>query len=85
LTDKVWHQVALTWSAAFIDLYIDGSLVGSKASPGVRPSDLGATSPNWLGRTLDDGFIALYAEMDDLRIYNRSMTAGEIAQLYRLL
>lgn len=85
LTDKVWHQVALTWSAASIDLYIDGSLVGRKASPGVIPSDLGATSPNWLGRTLDDGFIALYAEIDDLRIYSRSMTASEIAQLYRLL
>lgn len=84
LTDKVWHQVALTWSAASIELYIDGNSVGRKASPGVRPSDLGATSPNWLGRTLDDGFIALYAEIDDLRIYNRAMTASEIAQRYRL-
>lgn len=84
MTDKDWHQVAIAWSAVRIDLYIDGSPAGRKENPGVVPSALGATSPNWLGRTLNDEFIALYAEMDDLRVYDRVLTAAEIAQLYRL-
>jgi hypothetical protein len=85
LTDKVWHHIAFAWSAASIDLYVDGNPAGSKASPGVLPSDLGATSPDWLGRTLNDAFIALYAEIDDLRIYNKVLKATEIAQLYGML
>ena len=67
-----------------IDLYIDGSLAGSKTSPGVLPSELGVTTPDWLGRTLNDAFLALYAEIDDLRIYNKVLGATEIAQLYGL-
>jgi hypothetical protein len=79
-----WHHVAFAWSAASIDLYIDGSLAGSKTSPGVLPSGLGVTTPDWLGRTLNDAFLALYAEIDDLRIYNKVLGATEIVQLYGL-
>ena len=35
---------------------------------GVIPSDLGVTSPDWLGRMLNDAFPAVYAEIDDLRV-----------------
>ena len=84
LTDKLWHQVAFTWSSTSIALYIDGKPAGSKSAPGARPSDLGNTSPDWLGRTLDDAFLALYGEMDDLRVYDRVLTAGEIALLYAM-
>lgn len=83
-TDKNWHHVAFAWSAASIELYIDGSLSGSKTSPGVLPSALGATTPDWLGRTLNDAFLALYAEIDDLRIYDRALTANEIAQIHSM-
>lgn len=83
-SDQAWHHVAVSWSASRIALYIDGSAVGSSTSPGVVPADLGETSPDWLGRTLDDAFVALYAEMDDLRIYDRALTATEVTQLYQL-
>ncbi len=83
-TDRLWHHVAVSWSSSSIDLYIDGSIVGSTVSPGVVPSDLGSTSPNWLGRTLDDAFIGLYAQMDDLRIYDRALPAAVIAALYQM-
>lgn len=79
-----WQHVAVSWSASSIELFIDGASVGSKADPGVLPSAFGATTTNWLGRTLNDATWALYAEFDDLRIYNRALTATEIAQLFRL-
>lgn len=83
MTDKVWHHVVVTWTSASIDLYIDGAAAGSKASPGAVPSDLGATTPNWLGKTLDDAFISLYAEMDELRVYNRALSSSDIGKLYQ--
>lgn len=84
LTDKDWHHVAVSWSAARIDLYVDADSVGSQLNPEVLPSDLGTASPNWLGRTKDDSFIALYAEIDDLRIYDRALTPREVSQLHNL-
>jgi hypothetical protein len=84
LTDKSWHHVAFSWSSSSIKLYIDGRLLGSQSNPGLTPSDLGETSPNWLGRTPNDAFIALYAELDDLRIYDKVLSTAELAQLYVL-
>ncbi len=84
MSDKVWHHIALSWSASSITLYVDGKSAGSKASPRALPSDLGATSKDWLGRTLDDAVIGLYAELDDFRVYDRALSPSEIAQLYAL-
>jgi hypothetical protein len=84
LTDKTWHQVAITWNSESIDLYIDSVHAGSKVSPTAIPSDLGATTPNWLGRSFNDVYPLLYAEGDDLRIYDKVLTAAEIALMFGL-
>ena len=84
LTDKAWHQVAFSWSAASIELYIDGKAVGRAPSPKLLPSQLGATSPNYLGRLPDDSDVAMFGEIDDLRIYDRALSAAQIALLYKL-
>ncbi|MEI9941054.1 MAG: LamG domain-containing protein [Pseudomonadota bacterium] len=84
LTDKDWHQVVFSWSAASIDLYIDGKPVGTDPSPTVLPSQLGTTSPNYLGRAPDDTSLAFYGEIDDLRIYDRVLSAAQVAQLYKV-
>ncbi|HET7540129.1 MAG TPA: LamG-like jellyroll fold domain-containing protein, partial [Polyangiaceae bacterium] len=49
-TDRNWHHVAVAWSADGIELYRDGRSAGSAAKPGVLPSQLGTTSPDYLGR-----------------------------------
>ena len=84
LTDKVWHQVAFSWSAASIELYLDGKLVGSQANPNALPSQLGATSRNYLGRARSDDTRGLFGEIDDLRIYDRVLTAAQVALLYKV-
>ncbi|MEI9952809.1 MAG: hypothetical protein WDO74_28500 [Pseudomonadota bacterium] len=48
------------------------------------PSQLGATSPNYLGRAPDDSCLALYGEVDDLRIYDRALSAPLVALLYKV-
>ena len=48
----------------------------------LRPSDLGNTANNWIGRsafTADPYFDGL---VDDFRVYNRALTAAEITALY---
>lgn len=82
-TDKAWHHVAVSWSSDILLLYVDGRSVGQKATPGVVPSDLGATTPNWLGRCLNDVFVAFYGQFDDLRIYDRALSPTEITALYQ--
>ena len=84
LTDKVWHHVAISWSAASIELYLDGKSVGRASSPTVLPSQLGSTSPNYLGRGPDNTTPAIFGEIDDLRIYDRALSAAQVALLYKV-
>jgi len=85
LTDKEWHHVAVSWGTASIDLYIDGTSVGSgKATASTMPSQLAAASTNYLGRARDDSILALFGELDDLRIYDRALSASQLKLLYKV-
>ena len=84
LTDKVWHQVVIAWNSSKIELYLDGNSVGSTANPKVLPSQLGASSTNFLGRSRDDDQPALFGEVDDLRVYDRALSAADVKQLYQV-
>jgi len=84
LADKDWHQLAFSWDSASIEFYLDGKSVGSASKPSALPSQLGATSPDYLGRTPDDNHPALFGEFDDLRVYDRVLTATQVALLYKV-
>lgn len=84
LTDKVWHQIVVTWSSTKLELFIDGNSVASAANPKSLPSYLGASSTNYLGRSRDDRKSALFGEVDDLRIYDRVLSAADVKSLYKV-
>jgi hypothetical protein len=84
LSTGVWHHVAVTLAAGTTytgTLYIDKAVAGTNTAMTLRPSNLGNTPNNWIGRSqfavdpLFDGFI------DDFRIYSRALSAAEIAAL----
>jgi hypothetical protein len=77
-----WHQLAgvLDASAMTISLYVDGTLEGTAATTKL-PKDLGATTNNWLGRSQWSGDAYLSGALDDFRIYNRTLTDGEVRYL----
>jgi hypothetical protein len=82
-----WHHVAVTIDADndIHSLYLDGILVGQNTSANLKPSDLGNTNRNYLGRsnyTADPYFNGL---LDDVRIYNRVLTPEEIIPLANAL
>jgi hypothetical protein len=72
-----WHHVAVTLDGSTGTLYVDGQKVGSN-SVGIRPSHLGVTTQNWIGRSqFPDPY--LDGRVDDFRIYNRALSAAEVA------
>ncbi|KRE32653.1 LamG-like jellyroll fold domain-containing protein [Paenibacillus sp. Soil522] len=78
-----WHHVAVTLNGATGTLYVDGLQVGSNTAMTLKPSDLGSTTQNWIGRSqFADPY--LNGRVDDFRIYSRALTASEITALAAL-
>jgi hypothetical protein len=77
-----WHHLAIVIDAdaMTLRLYDDGTMVRSGATT-LLPKDLGTTTQNWLGRseyTTDPYF---NGALNDLRIYNRALSDGEVRYL----
>jgi hypothetical protein len=76
-----WHHiaVAINGTTKAMQLYLDGSVVRT-ATTQALPKDLGNTTQNWLGRSqYPDPYFN--GSLDDFRIYNRVLSAAEVAQL----
>jgi hypothetical protein len=79
ITDDQWHHVGLVWNGSRRSLYVDGQEVASDAHDLVAISATGnlyiGTDKNLEAGTFFSGLI------DDVRIYNRALSAEEIAAL----
>ncbi len=76
-----WHHVAVAIDgvAMTMQMYLDGELVDSDTTD-TLPSDLGATTQDYLGRSQwDDPYLP--GSIDDFRIYDRALSGGEIRYL----
>lgn len=72
----VWHQYGFTYdSATTSQVYIDG------ATHNIPQASGGTLSTNNHTLRIGSGFAG---DIDDVRIYNRAMTANEMAELYRM-
>jgi hypothetical protein len=82
LSTGAWHHIAVVLDAGATytgTLYIDGAVAGTNAAMTIRPSNIGNTPNNWIGRSAfvaDPYFAGL---IDDFRIYNRALTAPRSA------
>ena len=80
-TTGVWHHVAVTLSGTTGTLYIDGVAVASNTGMTLKPSSLGSTTQNYIGKSQwSDPY--LNGSVDDFRIYSRALSASEISSLY---
>ena len=81
--DNNWHHIASTRDKTSMKFYVDGILVGSSPTPAGSNVDPLITDYN-----VGYGFNAIYrywkGNMDDLRIYKRSLSAVEISKLASL-
>ncbi|MGG4144057.1 LamG-like jellyroll fold domain-containing protein [Paenibacillus algorifonticola] len=78
----VWKHVGVTLSGNTASLYVDGVLVGTNANMTLKPSSLGNTTLNYLGRSQYTGDPYLNGGLDDFRIYNRALSAAEMTTLF---
>ena len=76
-----WHHVAVTLNGSTGILYVDGVQVGSNTAMTIKPSDLGATTQNWIGRSQYSADPYLDGRVDDFRIYNSAMSASQVMHL----
>jgi hypothetical protein len=77
-----WHHVAITIDGATseMNLYLDGRTVDTETTA-TLPSALGNTTQNWIGRSQYAADPYFNGSVDDFRIYNRALSAGEVRYL----
>jgi hypothetical protein len=83
LPTGVWKHVAVTRTGATGILYVDGVEVGRNSAMTLRPSSLGSTTRNWIGRSQYAADAFLDGQVDDARIYPRGLTAAEVRTLFQ--
>lgn len=80
IASNAWVHVAVTLSNTTGRIYINGTQTGINSSMSLKPSSLGNTTQNYLGRSqFADPYFA--GALDDLRIYARALTGAELTAL----
>jgi len=84
LDDNAWHYVVGTYDGSTAQLYIDGVSV-SLGSEGTGGAAAG-TNIMWIGRLIPstENNYRFTGKIDEVRIYNRVLTAQEVLRLYNL-
>ena len=76
--DNQWHHIACIFNYPTKELYVDGQFIGSNSSPeGTTP----ATNPLHIG-SRDTAVYVFDGEIDQVRIFNKAISAGEVTTLY---
>jgi autotransporter-associated beta strand protein len=76
-----WTHFAITQSGNICSMYINGALVATNTAVTIKPSTIGSTNLNYLGKSqyndpMFRGFI------DEFKIFGRALTETEIAASY---
>ena len=80
LQPNVWNHIAVTFDGKKVRVYNDGFLV-SRRSQALKPKIAGV--PMWVGKCLGMGKDIFHGLLDEVRVYNRALSAREIANHYR--
>jgi len=81
LSTGAWAHIAVTVSGSTGILYVNGVVSGTNAAMSFKPSGMGSTSQNYLGRSQYSSDPYLNGSLDDFRIYTRALSASEISLL----
>ncbi len=78
LSAGVTNHLAVTLNGNTGILYLNGAAVGTNSAMTLRPSSLGSTTRNWLGRS-EFSNPYLNGVFDEFRVYNVALSPAEIA------
>jgi hypothetical protein len=77
----VWTHVAVTLGDKGITIFFDGVQIAHASDVLLRPSDLGITTNNFIGRSIFPADPYLDGQIDEFQIYDRVLSNSEIAAL----
>ena len=76
-----WHFVTGIWTGSACEVYLDGVFQSRSTTAGTLRTTAGSQFS--IGRNLStDGYTQ--GQLDDIRIYDRALSASEVRQLYQL-
>ena len=84
-TDNKWHHIVTMWNTGAFNIYVDGNnqiLENDGLDTGTVSTLLSSTVPISIGRRGTGGNYISSGIIDELRLYNRSLTQSEITTLY---
>ena len=91
VSDNLWHHVVLSVNRTTnrASLYVDGAVDIANVNISAVTGSLASTNPIEIGRDqiycgTDAVACRLTGTMDDVRVYNRALSAGEVEQLYNM-
>ena len=76
-----WTHVAVSVGDNGVSIYVDGAQIAQQAPAALRPSDMGDTGNNFIGRSPFAADPYLDGQIDEFRIYNRVLSSAEIGRL----
>jgi hypothetical protein len=80
-----WHQIVMTYDGRWTLLYVDGVGVATNDAGAVYPIQYSVDNSTLIGSEAGSGSSPagdyLLGKLDEVRIYNRALNAGEISQL----
>ncbi|MEM2566488.1 MAG: phospholipase D-like domain-containing protein [Candidatus Nitrosocaldus sp.] len=79
--DGQWHYAVVTYDGSVLRLYVDGSLVSSLNTNGAVP-DYNWNTPLTIGKNSLDNSRYFIGDIDEVRVYNRALTAQEVNDAY---
>jgi hypothetical protein len=81
VADGNWHYCVVVFDRdSTAKVYVDGKLDGTPVTLASQVDDLTNTTPFYIGRNATGSYFN--GLIDDVRIYNRALSAGEVAQMY---
>ncbi|MDO8620439.1 MAG: LamG domain-containing protein [bacterium] len=83
LFDNKWHHVAGSWNTSNAYLYIDG-VRQTSVFTGDATLTLGASALTMVGDYLSGGGAPYNGNIDEVRVYNRTLSATEVKALYNM-
>jgi hypothetical protein len=78
LVPQTWYNIALTWDGAYYTVYVDGIAKASGQYSGLTAMDTYAD----IGNDGNNRLYALNGYVDDVRFYDRALSAVEISDQY---
>jgi hypothetical protein len=76
-----WYFVATTWDGATAALYVDGKLESKVTEGSCNVSN--NSGPVYIGQNPETHQQMYKGDLDDLRVYQRALSAAEVRRLYQ--